>query len=73
MFLLLLARIISTFTVFEDFTLIFRWSFILLRPYSIARERAVMEHDTDSWLGMNDFVVHSSGLELCPNYLFFSL
>ena len=64
MFLLLLAGIISTFTVFEDLTLIFRWSFILLQLDSIARERAVMKHDTDSWLDMNDFVIHSSGFEL---------
>ena len=70
LFLLLLDGIISTFTVFENLTLIFRWSFVLLRLCSIARERAVTKHITDSWLDMNNFVIHSSGFELWINYLF---
>ena len=64
LFLLLLDRIFSTFTVFENLTLIFRWSFVVLWLYSIARERAVMKYVADSWLDVNHFVIHSSGLEL---------
>ena len=73
LFLLVLDVIISTFTVFENLTLIFRWSFVLLQPCSIARERAVTKHATGSGLDMNDFVIRSRGFELCINYLFFSL
>ena len=36
----------------------------MLRPCSIARERAVMKHIMDSGLDMNDFVIDSGGLEL---------
>ena len=63
-FLLLLAGIISTLTVFGKFSLIFQVEFCLLLPHSIARERAVTKYIADSWLNMNDFVIHSSGLEL---------
>ena len=44
-----------------------------MQPRSIAREREVMKHTTDSGLDMNDFVIRSRGFELCINYLFFSL
>ena len=64
LFLLLLDGIFSTFTVFENLTLIFRWSFVVLRLCSIARERAVTKHMMDSWLDTNDFVIHSSGFKL---------
>ena len=64
LFLLLLDGMFSAFAVFENLTLIFRWSFVILRLCSIARERAVTKYITDSWLDMNDFVIHSSGFEL---------
>ena len=48
LFLLLLDVIISIFPVFENLILIFSWSFILLQPCSIARERAVTKHIMDS-------------------------
>ena len=63
LFLLLLDVIISTFTDFENLTLIFRWSFVLLQPCSITRERAVPKRIMDSGLDINDFVIHSSGFE----------
>ena len=71
LFLLLLDGIFSAFTVFENLTLVFRWNFVVLRLYSIARERAVMKCIADSWLDRNDFVIHSSGFELCINHLYF--
>ena len=64
LFLLLLDGMFSAFAVFENLTLIFRWSFVILRLCSIARERAVTKYIADSWLDMNDFVIHSSGFEL---------
>ena len=64
LFLLLLDGIFSTFAVFENLTLIFEWSFVVLQLCSIARERAVTKYIGDSWLDMNDFVIHSSGFEL---------
>ena len=44
-----------------------------MQLHSIARERAVTKHATDSGLDMNDFVICSRGFELRINYLFFSL
>ena len=56
-----ISYIISTFSVFEGLTVIFRCSFIYCGH---ARERAITEHIVDSSLDESDFVIHSCDLEL---------